>query len=97
MLECFLHLLKHEYARHTAEIQTATPMSADLRARVLDRLSKTYGPAVTSTFVHDSDLIGGMRIKIGSDVYDGSVRSALARLARQFGLTDTSLVGGASR
>ena len=96
VLKRFLHLLKHEYGRHTAEIETAVPIPSDLRAGVLDRLSKAYGPSVSSSFVHNPDLIGGMRIKIGSDVYDGTVRSALARLARQFGLTSASPVGSAS-
>jgi F-type H+-transporting ATPase subunit delta len=39
-------------------------------------------------FVQNPDLIGGMRVKVGSDVYDGSVRAGLANLARSFGLTD---------
>jgi len=29
-------------------------------------------------------LIGGMRIKVGSDVYDGSVRAGLAELEKSF-------------
>jgi F-type H+-transporting ATPase subunit delta len=91
VLERFLHLLKYEYARHTAKIETAIPMPPDLRAGVTDRLIKAYGPSVSSSFVRNPDLIGGMRIKIGSDVYDGSVRAALDRLARQFGLVSTTL------
>jgi F-type H+-transporting ATPase subunit delta len=96
VLKRFLCLLKHEYAKHAAQVETAIPMPADLRDRVLNGLATRYGPAVTSSFVHNPDLIGGMRIKIGSDVYDGTVRSALARLARQFGLTSASPVGSTS-
>jgi len=96
LLRRFLHLVKLEYARHSAQIESAVPMPADLRAHVLDRLTNLYGPAVTSSFVHNPDLIGGMRIKIGSDVYDGSVRSTLARLAKRLGITATNLAAGAS-
>ncbi|HST08759.1 MAG TPA: F0F1 ATP synthase subunit delta [Terriglobales bacterium] len=96
LLNRFLHLLKYEYARHTAEIESAVPMPVDLRARVLDRLTKAYGPAVTTTFVHNPELIGGMRIKIGNDVYDGTVRSTLACLARNLGITANELGGTAS-
>ncbi len=86
LLEQFQKLLKHEYARHTAEIESAVPLPADLRTRVQTRLADVYGPGVTSSFIHNPALIGGMRIKVGSDVYDGSVRSGLAALARSFGL-----------
>jgi len=86
LLEQFQRLLKHEYARHTAEIESAVPLPDDLRIRVQTRLADVYGPRVTSLFIHNPALIGGMRIKVGSDVYDGSVRSGLAALARSFGI-----------
>jgi F-type H+-transporting ATPase subunit delta len=94
LLKRFVHLMKQEYARHFAEIESAVPMADDLRSLVLDRLIAAYGPAVTSSFVHNPGLIGGMRIKIGSDVYDGSVRSALTRLASNLGIPATNLSGG---
>lgn len=93
LLKRFVHLMKLEYARHSAQIETAVPMPADLRSLVLERLIATHGPAITSSFVHNPDLIGGMRIKVGSDVYDGSVRSALARLASNLGIPATNLSG----
>lgn len=86
--------MRQEYARHSAEIESAVPMADDLRSLVVDRLIAAYGPAVKSSFVHNPDLIGGMRIKIGSDVYDGSVRSALTRLANNLGIPATTLSSG---
>jgi F-type H+-transporting ATPase subunit delta len=68
-------------------------MPADLRAVVLDRLAKAYGPAIITLFMQNPDLIGGIRIKVGSDIYDGSVRSTLITLSRKLGITLTSLVG----
>jgi F-type H+-transporting ATPase subunit delta len=90
LLERFQRLLEHEYARHTAEIATAVPLPADLRTRVQTRLATVYGPGLTWLFVDNPELIGGIRIKVGSDVYDGSVRSGLAALARSFGITPTN-------
>jgi len=84
----FEHLLKQEYARHTAEIESAIPFPADLQAHVESRLKGVYGPGLTSVFLHSPALIGGMRIKVGSDVFDGSVQFALATLARSFGIPD---------
>jgi len=59
-------------------------LPADLRASVQAGLRSTYGPGIDILFVHRPALIGGMRVKVGSDVYDGSVQSGLAALERGF-------------
>jgi len=88
LLERFKRLLEHEYARHNAEVESAFPLPSDLRRKVQNELTTVYGPGLTWQFVHNPKLIGGMRIKVASDVYDSSVRTGLAALARSFGLTD---------
>jgi F-type H+-transporting ATPase subunit delta len=70
--------------QHTAEVESATPLSSDLRKDVQANLNKTYGPHLTTSFRENSSLIGGLRIKIGSDVYDGSVKAGLAALEKSF-------------
>jgi F-type H+-transporting ATPase subunit delta len=90
LLKRFQRLLKREYARHTAEIESALPLPADLCARAESHLVEAYGPHLIPRFIHNPALIGGVRIKVGSDVYDGSVRSVLASLAKSFGLTITN-------
>ena len=87
LLGQFKRLLEQEYARHQAEIESAVPLPSDLQARVETGLTTIYGPGLTWQFAHNPALIGGMRIKVGSDVYDGSVRFGLAELAKSFGLT----------
>ena len=90
LLKLFHRLLKFEYARHTAEIESAVPLSADLRARVQSGLEEAYGPGMALSFAANPGLIGGMRIQVGCDVYDGSIRSRLASLAMAFGITSTN-------
>src|ERR1700756_4502557 len=82
----FKRLLDHEYARHQAKIESAVPLPSDLQARVEKGLTSVYGSGLSWLFVHNPALIGGVRIKVGSDVYDGSVRSGLAELAKSFGI-----------
>ncbi len=84
LLSYFRRLVKLEFARHAAEVESATPLPADLRARIQAGLARTYGPGVSASFIHNPGLIGGMRIKVGSDVYDGSVRARLAALEKNF-------------
>ncbi len=83
-LSHFRRLVKLESARHTAEVESAMPVPPDLRASIQAGLARAYGPGISTSFVHNPGLIGGMRIKVGSDVYDGSVRARLAGLEKSF-------------
>ena len=47
-------------------------------------LARKYGPGLTVSFNQNTDLIGGLRVQVGSDVYDGSIRARLAELADEF-------------
>jgi len=60
------------------------PLPADLQASVQAGLQSVYGPRINILFAQRPALIGGMRIKVGSDVYDSSVRSRLAALEKSF-------------
>jgi F-type H+-transporting ATPase subunit delta len=90
LVKRFMRLLAHEYARHTAEIESALPLPTDLRISVQTGLTAVYGSGLTWAFIQRPSLIGGMRIKVGSDVYDGSVQSGLAALAKSFGIPTTN-------
>jgi F-type H+-transporting ATPase subunit delta len=84
LLSRFLYLVKLDRARHTARVESAVPLPAELRAGIEAGLARTYGPGITASFAHEPALIGGMRVKVGSDVYDGSVKAKLAALEKSF-------------
>jgi len=84
LLSYFRRLVKLDSARYTAQVESALPLPEDLRASIQAGLVHTYGPGISATFAHNPELIGGMRIKVGSDVYDGSVRARLADLEKKF-------------
>ena len=77
-------LVKLEIARRTAKIESATELSPQEQATVQANLTKRYGQGLSISFVHNAALIGGMRIKVGSDVYDGSVQGRLNALKESF-------------
>jgi len=83
-LSNFQRLVQLDHARHTATVENATPLSADMQASIQAGLSHTYGPGLTTTFTHNPALIGGMRIKVGSDVYDSSVKARLIAIQARF-------------
>jgi F-type H+-transporting ATPase subunit delta len=84
VLSHFRRLVELDQARHTAAVENATPLPADMQASVQAGLSRAYGPGLNTTFTHNPELIGGMRIKVGSDVYDTSVKARLAALQACF-------------
>ena len=86
VLSEFKRLLALDSAKHTARIDSAVPLHVQMRSRVADCLERTYGKGLDTQFAENPDLIGGIRIRVSSDVYDGSVRSRLAALAASFGI-----------
>jgi F-type H+-transporting ATPase subunit delta len=79
-LKQFLRLVRLDLARHLALVESAAPLPLDVQETVTTGLAGLYGPTVKPTFIVTPALLGGMRIKVGSDVYDGSVRARLAAL-----------------
>ena len=77
-------LVKLDVERRTARVESAVPLPADLQAGVAARLGKMYGAGVEISFDRNPALIGGLRVKVGSDLYDGSVQAKLERLAAGF-------------
>lgn len=84
ILEHFYRLVKLDVVRRTARVESATPLAADLQEQVKAKLASAYGQGLMVTFGENPALIGGMRIRVGSDVYDGSVQSRLAALQESF-------------
>jgi F-type H+-transporting ATPase subunit delta len=80
VLSSLLRLLKLDRARRTARIASAKPLDPDMRAGVERDLARRYGDRLATIFTVDPTLIGGMRLIVGSDVYDGSVKARLAAL-----------------
>ena len=80
ILSHFQRLVKLEIERRTARIESATPLSESLKSSVTANLAKRYGPGLSFAFAESPALIGGLRVKVGSDVYDGSVKARLEAL-----------------
>lgn len=80
VLSHFQRLVKLDMDRRTARIESAAALPSALRAGVEANLTAKYGPGLNVSFAENADLIGGLRIQVGSDVYDGSVRARLTAL-----------------
>jgi len=63
-----------------AEVVTARPLQDQERAKLEREVAELAGTRVNATFRQDKSLIGGAMVRIGSTIYDGSVRGRLERL-----------------
>ena len=77
ILKQFQRLVRLDRERHSARVESAAPLPEALRAEVAAGVTRTYGAGVETSFVENPALIGGVRLQVGSDVYDGSVRAKL--------------------
>ena len=84
ILSHFERLLKLDLDRRSAKVESAGPLTPELQARVQADLARTYGAGLNVTFAQNPALIGGIRVKVGSDVYDGSVQARLENLVESF-------------
>lgn len=76
----FQRLVKLDLDRRSACVENAVESTPALREAIQQNLTRRYGPGLNVTFRVNPALIGGLRIKVGSDVFDGSVAARLAAL-----------------
>jgi F-type H+-transporting ATPase subunit delta len=66
-----------------AEITSAHPLNDADRAELEAQVSKLAGGRVRATYRQDATLLGGAVVRIGSTVYDGSIRAQLQHLKQK--------------
>jgi F-type H+-transporting ATPase subunit delta len=66
-----------------ADVSSARELSAGERQQLTAALEKRTGKAIDARFREDKSLVGGAVVRVGSTVYDGSVREQLSRLREQ--------------
>ena len=84
VLTHFQRLLKLDAERHLARVESAEPLSTPLQAALKANLERRYGAGLTFQFSQTPALLGGVRVQVGSDVYDGSIRARLSEVREAF-------------
>lgn len=83
VLEYYKRLLRLEAEKRHARIETASPLDPPTASQISLNLARRYGTDLTTEFAVNPALLAGMRIRVGSDVWDSSVRNRLERLQQQ--------------
>jgi F-type H+-transporting ATPase subunit delta len=80
MIEAFLAKLAARRGEVTAEVFSAQPLSEAQLAALNEQLRRSIGSRVSVDVRVDPGLIGGLVVKLGSRMVDGSIKSKLQRL-----------------
>ena len=83
VLKNYKRLLRLEVEKRRATIETASQVDPGIRSEIVANLKSKYGGDLATEFHVDPQLLGGMRIRVGSDVWDGTVRNRLERLQQE--------------
>ena len=84
ILQNLQRLVKLDEASRSARVESAVPLGRAQQEDIRNSLNRLKGGDVTVAFATNPGLIGGMRVKIGDDVYDGSVKTRLTALSDNF-------------
>lgn len=83
-LSHFQRLVRLETERRTVRVEGAAALPTVMEAQIRAALQRRYGAGLIFSFTANPETIGGMRVKVGSDVFDGTVRTRLDRLREEF-------------
>lgn len=83
ILKEFARLVRLELSQRHAVIESAVALDSASVKQITGNLQNKFGSDITTEFLTNPALLGGLRIKLGSDVWDGSISSRLATLSKQ--------------
>ena len=77
-------LVRLDVEKRKVTIESAVELDQITRQRVFNDLALKYGNDLEVQYLVNPVLLGGLRIRVGDDVFDGSVQGRLDRLAKAF-------------
>jgi F-type H+-transporting ATPase subunit delta len=80
ILKTYQRLLRLEIERNTARVESAVTLDGALQQQITAQLQQIYRRPVAAEFSVNPELIGGVRVRVGNDVWDGSVANRLREL-----------------
>lgn len=81
VLKNYHRLIAAEVARNQAVVEHSGTVSAEVLQSIAASLAKKYGRPVVATSKPNPDLLAGLRVRVGDDVYESSVAGQLSQLA----------------
>jgi F-type H+-transporting ATPase subunit delta len=83
IIDVFEKLVDERLGKLKVEVASARGLNGQQQSALIQRLEAMTGKRMVLNLQIDSDLVGGVVVRLGSTVYDGSVRGQLEALGRQ--------------
>jgi F-type H+-transporting ATPase subunit delta len=80
MLQALRRLVRAEEAKKQVTVESAVALNETTANKVKRSLTKQYGKDLNFDFKVTPELLGGMRVRVGNDLFDGSVKARLEQL-----------------
>lgn len=94
VVECYKELLRQERGQVAVLVQSAAPLDPAFQKEVEDKLLTYTGKKVEITFEVDPELIGGLLLRVGDRIIDGSIRHQMIQIHERLSKAGTAAVGG---
>ena len=80
MLQALRRLVRAEEAKKQVTVESAVALTDATANKVKKSLASQYGKDLNFEFKVTPELLGGMRVRVGNDLFDGSVKARLEQL-----------------
>jgi len=85
IVQCYREMMDEALKKVRVQVKTAFPLSAELSGGLAKSLEALTGKQVEMTIEEDSSLLGGVVVKVGDTLYDGSIKSQLNNIRNLLG------------
>lgn len=82
---CYRELMDHALRKVRVTVKTAFPLNDGLSAQLLAGLEGMTGREVEMTVLDDPSLLGGIVVRVGDTIYDGSIKTQLNNIGNLLG------------
>jgi F-type H+-transporting ATPase subunit delta len=80
VLKAYQQLISSELDKHIAHVESATEITDAILASISSAMSTRYSRTIKATATTNKNLIAGLRIRVGCDVYENSIAGQLSTL-----------------
>jgi F-type H+-transporting ATPase subunit delta len=88
IIDSLVQLAAEERNKAVAEVRSATPLDAEQREKLKDAIARATGKQVELKVLVDPSVIGGLLVRVGDQVFDGTVRRKLQMAREHIGRAD---------
>jgi F-type H+-transporting ATPase subunit delta len=82
IIDSLVQLAAEERNKAVAEVRTAVPLDGDQREKLKDAIARATGKQVELKVLIDPSVVGGLLVRVGDQIFDGTVRRRL-QMARE--------------